>query len=154
MGGHRHRRRDPRAQDARDRARARPLSDGARTLDGLCNVGMLEIAALTGFIVSAAASRDPGVIDGAIAAATAVTAEAFEPKVSDYPHRRAPLQRARGFGCDRAPRRVARARLRDRLGKGTSAVLAMPTIQAAFKILRDMATFDAAGVTDKGDPRG
>jgi nicotinate-nucleotide--dimethylbenzimidazole phosphoribosyltransferase len=39
-----------------------------------------------------------------------------------------------------------------RLGEGTGAALAVPTIQAAAKILRDMATFDAAGVTDKGDP--
>ena len=36
-----------------------------------------------------------------------------------------------------------------RLGEGTGAALAVPTVQAAAKILREMATFDSAGVTDK-----
>ncbi|HYA68724.1 MAG TPA: nicotinate-nucleotide--dimethylbenzimidazole phosphoribosyltransferase, partial [Acidimicrobiales bacterium] len=40
-----------------------------------------------------------------------------------------------------------------RLGEGSGALLAVPTVQAAAKIMREMATFDAAGVTDKGDPR-
>ena len=36
-----------------------------------------------------------------------------------------------------------------RLGEGTGAALAVPTVQAAAKILREMATFDSAGVSDK-----
>ena len=36
-----------------------------------------------------------------------------------------------------------------RLGEGTGAVLAVPLVQAAAAALRDMATFDAAGVVDK-----
>jgi len=38
-----------------------------------------------------------------------------------------------------------------RLGEGTGAVLAVSAVQAAAKILREMATFDSAGVSDKGD---
>jgi nicotinate-nucleotide--dimethylbenzimidazole phosphoribosyltransferase len=37
-----------------------------------------------------------------------------------------------------------------RLGEGTGAVLALPLIEAAARVLDEMATFDQAGVTDKG----
>src|SRR5664280_2841170 len=36
-----------------------------------------------------------------------------------------------------------------RLGEGTGAVLAVPLVQCAVRALRDMATFDSAGVVDK-----
>ena len=36
-----------------------------------------------------------------------------------------------------------------RLGEGTGACLALPVVEASARILREMATFDAAGVTDK-----
>jgi nicotinate-nucleotide--dimethylbenzimidazole phosphoribosyltransferase len=36
-----------------------------------------------------------------------------------------------------------------RLGEGSGACLALPLVEAAARILREMATFDAAGVTDK-----
>jgi nicotinate-nucleotide--dimethylbenzimidazole phosphoribosyltransferase len=36
-----------------------------------------------------------------------------------------------------------------RLGEGTGALLALPIVDAAARILREMATFDSAGVTEK-----
>jgi len=36
-----------------------------------------------------------------------------------------------------------------RLGEGTGALLALPVARGAARALRDVATFDAAGVTDK-----
>ena len=36
-----------------------------------------------------------------------------------------------------------------RLGEGTGALLALPVVQSAARALREVATFDAAGVTDK-----
>jgi nicotinate-nucleotide--dimethylbenzimidazole phosphoribosyltransferase len=38
-----------------------------------------------------------------------------------------------------------------RLGEGSGGALAVPIVQAAAKILREMATFDSAGVTEKED---
>src|SRR5262249_61829412 len=37
-----------------------------------------------------------------------------------------------------------------RLGEGTGAVLAMYLVEASLRIVREMATFTAAGVTDSG----
>jgi nicotinate-nucleotide--dimethylbenzimidazole phosphoribosyltransferase len=36
-----------------------------------------------------------------------------------------------------------------RLGEGTGAVLALPLVQSAARALRDVATFDSAGVAEK-----
>jgi nicotinate-nucleotide--dimethylbenzimidazole phosphoribosyltransferase len=36
-----------------------------------------------------------------------------------------------------------------RLGEGSGAVLALPIVQSAVRVLRDVATFDSAGVTEK-----
>ena len=40
--------------------------------------------------------------------------------------------------------------LRLRLGEGSGAALALPVIQTALVLLRDMSTFEDAGVTDAG----
>ena len=37
-----------------------------------------------------------------------------------------------------------------RLGEGSGAALAVPLVQSAAAVLREMATFDSAGVTGKG----
>jgi len=39
--------------------------------------------------------------------------------------------------------------LRMRLGEGTGACLAVPVLQAAARVLGEMATFDSAGVSSK-----
>jgi nicotinate-nucleotide--dimethylbenzimidazole phosphoribosyltransferase len=36
-----------------------------------------------------------------------------------------------------------------RLGEGTGAALALPLVEAAARVLSEMATFDEAGVTEK-----
>jgi hypothetical protein len=58
-----------------------------------------------------------------------------------------------GGAGGRAPRGSDREPVLDlelRLGEATGAALAMPLIDAALAILRDMATFAAAGVSDRG----
>jgi len=41
-----------------------------------------------------------------------------------------------------------------RLGEGSGALLALPLVSAAGDLLREMATFDSAGVTDRGSSEG
>ena len=130
------------------RALAR-IPDDARPLDVLASVGGLEIAALAGFIVGGAAARRPVIIDGLIAGAAALVAHALAPDVRGYliaghlssePGARAALTQ---LGL------VPVLDLEMRLGEGTGACLALPVVEASARILREMATFDAAGVTDK-----
>jgi nicotinate-nucleotide--dimethylbenzimidazole phosphoribosyltransferase len=128
------------------------LSPDATPLDVLAEVGGLEIAALAGFIVAGAAAKVPVVIDGVIAVAAAVVACAFAPQVSGYliaGHRSSEPGASAGLA------HLGLSPVLDlglRLGEGSGAALAVPLVQAAAKILREMATFDAAGVTDKDHP--
>ena len=135
-----------------ERALAR-IPAGAAPLDVLAEVGGLEIAALAGFVLGAAARQVPVVVDGVIAAAATLVATALAPDAIGYviaghrssePGSAAALE---ALGLDPV------LDLELRLGEGSGALLAVPAVQASAKILRDMATFDAAGVTDKGDPR-
>ncbi|HET9089114.1 MAG TPA: nicotinate-nucleotide--dimethylbenzimidazole phosphoribosyltransferase [Acidimicrobiales bacterium] len=125
----------------------------AAPLDVLAEVGGLEIAALAGFIVAGAASRVPVVIDGVIAVAAAVVAVAFAPAVSGYligGHRSSEPAASLGLA------HLEITPLLDlglRLGEGSGAALAIPVVQAAAKILREMATFESAGVSER-DPEG
>ncbi|MHB8328094.1 MAG: nicotinate-nucleotide--dimethylbenzimidazole phosphoribosyltransferase [Acidimicrobiales bacterium] len=132
------------------RALAR-LDPGADVLTIVQQVGGLEIAALAGFIVGGAAGGVPVVVDGVIAAAGACIAAALVPDVCGY---LIAGHRSSEPGASVALAHLGLRPILDlglRLGEGTGAVLAVPTIQAAAKILREMSTFDAAGVTDKED---
>ncbi len=123
---------------------------GAGPLETLAAVGGLEIAALAGFIVGGAAARVPVVVDGVIALAALLAAAALAPGCLDYC---VAGHRSTEPGATAALEYLGLEPLLDlglRLGEGTGAVLAAPLVQAAAKILREMATLDSAGVTEKG----
>jgi nicotinate-nucleotide--dimethylbenzimidazole phosphoribosyltransferase len=129
------------------------LGRDADPLTILAEVGGFEIGALCGFIVGGAAHRVPVMVDGVIAAAAALLAVKSNPDVAGY---LIAGHRSSEPGSTIALHRLGLSPVLDldmRLGEGSGAVLAVPVVQAAAAILRDMATFDAAGVTDKGDPR-
>lgn len=120
-------------------------------LDVLQRVGGLEIAAMTGMILAAREQRVPVVIDGFISTAAAAVAFALEPKVKDVlfaghlseePGHRALLEY---IGLEPI------LNLRMRLGEGTGAALAAMLIDAAVRVLNEMATFESAGVS-KANP--
>jgi nicotinate-nucleotide--dimethylbenzimidazole phosphoribosyltransferase len=118
----------------------------------VAEVGGLEIGALAGFVLAAGAARVPVVVDGLIGLAGAVIAHSAAPDVIDHV---VAGHRSVEPGASVA---LAHLRLRPlldlelRLGEGTGACLAVPLVQAAARILGEMATFDAAGVTDKKRP--
>ena len=132
---------------------ARAAADGtlgAGPLAVLASVGGLEIAALAGFVVGAAAARVPVLVDGVVALAGVVVAAALAPPAVGYC--------VAGHRSTEPGASVALAHLRleplldlgMRLGEGTGGCLALPLLQASARVLREMATFDAAGVSDKG----
>lgn len=121
--------------------------DPASPLEVLAAVGGLEHAALAGFILGGAARRVPVLLDGVIACAAAVAARAFAPRVTDY---LIAGHLSTEPGALRALDALGLQPLLDlgmRLGEGSGAVLALPVVGAAARVLRDMATFDSAGVS-------
>jgi nicotinate-nucleotide--dimethylbenzimidazole phosphoribosyltransferase len=126
------------------------LVDPADTLAVLAEVGGLEIAALAGFVVGGAAARVPVVVDGVIALAGALVAAALAPGCLDFC---VAGHRSTEPGATAALDHLGLVPLLDlglRLGEGTGACLAVPIVQAAARILGEMATLDGAGVTEKG----
>ena len=123
--------------------------DPADPVGVLAAVGGYEHAALAGFIIAAAALRVPVILDGVIAGAAALAACTLAPDA---------------VGCLLAGHRSVEpghtvslehlglhplVDLELRLGEGTGALLALPIVQSACRALREVATFDSAGVTEK-----
>lgn len=130
-------------------ALARHAPDPADPLGVLAAVGGLEHAALVGFVLGAAELRVPVVLDGVIAGSAALVAAGLHPHAlvaAIAGHRSAEP------GHTRALQALGLRPLIDldlRLGEGSGAVLALPLVQSAARVLRDVATFDSAGVADK-----
>ena len=115
----------------------------------LASVGGLEIAALAGFVLAGAAARVPVVVDGVVALAGLLVAAALAPGCVDFCFAG---HRSTEPGATAALDHLGLVPLLDlgmRLGEGTGACLAVPLVQAAAKVLREMATLDGAGVTEK-----
>jgi nicotinate-nucleotide--dimethylbenzimidazole phosphoribosyltransferase len=121
-----------------------PATDPLKALQAY---GGLEHAALAGYILGGAANKVPVILDGVIAGAAALVAQAFHPKVIDYcvaGHRSAEP------GHAVALKTLGLQPLVDldlRLGEGTGAVLAYPILTCAVRALGEMATFESAGIT-------
>lgn len=116
-------------------------------IDVMAKVGGLEIAAMAGVMLGAAAHRIPVVMDGFIAGAAALTAARLRRDVVDYI---LPSHVSVEVGHQVVFTELGLTPLFDlqmRLGEGTGAALAMGIIDAAAKVLAEMATFESAGVT-------
>ncbi len=127
--------------------RGRPLKGDSIGL--LAAVGGADLAATTGFLLGAAARRTPVLLDGVVSCAAALVA-----------HRIAFRSRAWWLAGTRSTEPAQRAALERldldpivdyglRLGEGTGALVALPILAAAGSTLREMATFDEAGVSDR-----
>lgn len=119
-------------------------------LGALASLGGLEIAGLAGYMVGGAAARVPVIVDGVIAAAALLVATALCPSVLGYCFAG---HRSVEPGATVALERLGLRPILDldlRLGEGTGACLALPVVHSAARVLRDMATFDQAGVVEKG----
>ena len=136
-------------QVVRDGLERAGLDEASDPLTVLAEVGGLEHAAIAGFVLGGAAERVPVVLDGVIAGAAALAAAALAPDARGAcvaGHRSAEPGHAAA---------LAHLELRPlvdlelRLGEGTGALLALPLVQSAVRVLHEVATFDSAGVADK-----
>ena len=118
-------------------------------LDVLAKVGGLEIAAIAGLVLGGASVRLPVVVDGFISTAGALIASEINPSVREYlfaAHQSVEI--GHRFMLERIGIEPI-LDLRLRLGEGTGAALAMGLIEAGVKILKEMATFEQAGVSEQ-----
>jgi nicotinate-nucleotide--dimethylbenzimidazole phosphoribosyltransferase len=123
--------------------------EAADPLDVLAKVGGFEIGAIAGLILGAAAFRIPMVLDGYICSSAALLADRLSPHVRDILF----ASHLSAEAGHRAMLDELQLRplfdLRMRLGEGTGACMAMGVIEAAVKVMREMATFESAGVAGK-----
>jgi nicotinate-nucleotide--dimethylbenzimidazole phosphoribosyltransferase len=130
-------------------ALARHRPDPGDPVGTLAAVGGLEHAAIAGLILGGAARRVPVLLDGVSAGAAALVAAALAP---DSVAAMVAGHRSVEPGASVALAHLGLVPLLDlglRLGEGTGAVLAVPVLAAAARVLGEVATFDQAGVSEK-----
>lgn len=121
----------------------------------LATVGGPDIAAVTGFLLQAAARRVPLVLDGVVPCACALLAHRIAFRSARW---WVAAHRSTEPAAQLALARLGLEPLVDlgmRLGEGTGALLVLPVLTAAGDLLREMATFESAGVSrERTDPDG
>ena len=121
--------------------------DAKDGLDVLAKVGGFEIGGIAGVILGAAALRKPVLVEGYISTAGALIAQSLCPASTDYI---IAAHRSAENGHDIMQRRLGKEPLLDlglRLGEGTGGALAMNLVEAAVRILTEVATFQEASVS-------
>jgi nicotinate-nucleotide--dimethylbenzimidazole phosphoribosyltransferase len=119
-------------------------------VDVLAALGGYEIAFLVGLALGAAAERLAIVLDGFIVAAAALVAAGLEPGVTEY---MVAAHVSPEPGHQLSLEALGLQPLLDlelRLGEATGAALALPLLRSSLAVLREMATFESAHVTDTG----
>ncbi len=125
--------------------------DRQDALDILAKVGGFEIGAIAGVILGAASRRVPVIVDGFISGAGQLIASELCGAAMDYTFA---AHRSVEIGHAIVLNRLSQLPLLSldlRLGEGTGAALAMSIVEAAAKILAEMATFGDAGVSEALD---
>ncbi|WP_134684021.1 nicotinate-nucleotide--dimethylbenzimidazole phosphoribosyltransferase [Brevibacillus migulae] len=123
--------------------------NAADAIDVLAKVGGLEIGAMAGAVIGAASRRIPVLADGFISSVAALLAVRIEPQVRDYllfGHQSQEPGHARVL-AELAAEPILDLQLR--LGEGSGAAVAFPILEAAVRMVREMATFSSAGISEK-----
>ena len=123
--------------------------DRGDAIDILAKIGGFEIGGMAGVMLAAGAHRIPVVVDGFISGAAALITYELSPKIRDY-------LIASHLSVEAGHRAILDHlgieplfNLNMRLGEGTGAALGISLVEASCKILREMATFEEAGVSEK-----
>lgn len=122
-------------------------ADARAPLQALAALGGLEIAAMVGAVQQAVAEGRGVVVDGFITTAAVAVAAALQPGLAAhcvFAHC------SQETGHSRWLQHLGARALLDlelRLGEGSGAALAWPLLESACRVLAEMASFDAAGVS-------
>ena len=117
-------------------------------VDVLGKVGGFEIGGIAGLVLGCAAAGLPVVIDGFISTAGALIAAELHPRVREYIFA---AHSSVEIGHRHMLERIGQPPLLDlqmRLGEGTGGALAMSLVEASLRVLREVATFEQAGVSE------
>ena len=131
--------------------RGRPVLGDPMAL--LATVGGPDIAAMTGFLVQASTRGVPVLLDGVVSLAAALVADKLSHRARHWwqaGHRSTEPAASLAL-AELGLEPILNARLR--LGEGTGALLALPILRGSQITLAQMATFEAAGVSDKDNDR-
>jgi nicotinate-nucleotide--dimethylbenzimidazole phosphoribosyltransferase len=115
----------------------------------LATVGGPDFAATTGFLLQAALRRTPVLLDGVVSCACALVAHRIAFRAPQW---WAASHLSTEPAAAAALKRLGLTPLLDlgmRLGEGSGALVALPLLGAAGDLLREMATFESAGVSDR-----
>jgi nicotinate-nucleotide--dimethylbenzimidazole phosphoribosyltransferase len=127
------------------------LPDRNDGLEILSKVGGFEIGAMAGVALSAAAEKCVIVLDGLISTAAGLLAYTINPDIADYfiaGHKS--VEKGHNFALEHMGL-TPLLDLNMRLGEGTGAALTIDLSDAACHIMREMASFDDAGVSNKSE---
>ena len=132
-------------------AQALAANEGAvNPLDALAALGGFEVATLVGAVLQASSERRVIVVDGFITSAAVLVAARLQPHVLQrcvFAHGSAEPGHAHMLAHllpGQQPQPLLDLGLR--LGEGSGAALAWPLLQSACAVLRELASFEAAGV--------
>ncbi|MDX9844048.1 MAG: nicotinate-nucleotide--dimethylbenzimidazole phosphoribosyltransferase [Aquabacterium sp.] len=128
--------------------------DAQTPLEALAAFGGFEIAQMVGAVLQAAAENRVILVDGFITTSAVLVAARLQPLVLQrcvFSHQSDEAGHVILLGHLKAQ---ALLQLGLRLGEGSGAALAWPLLESACAILRDMASFDAAGVSDSDTDAG
>jgi nicotinate-nucleotide--dimethylbenzimidazole phosphoribosyltransferase len=120
-------------------------------VDVLAKVGGFEIGGIAGLVLGCAAEGIPVVVDGFISTAGAMIASELHPNIRDYIFA---AHQSVEIGHHHMLVRIGQQPMLNlglRLGEGTGAALAMTLIEGGLQVLRDVLTFDEAGVSEGSD---
>lgn len=123
--------------------------DPADPIDVLSKVGGFDLCAMIGAFLMAASRRVPAVMDGLISAVAALCAVRLCPEAAGF---LIPSHASTEPGYRVAMDELGLEPLFDlrmRLGEGSGCPIAMMMLDAASAVMRDMATFEEAGIDDK-----
>ncbi|MFC4322236.1 nicotinate-nucleotide--dimethylbenzimidazole phosphoribosyltransferase [Litchfieldia salsa] len=118
-------------------------------IDMIAKMGGLEIAGMAGAMLAAATYRKPILVDGFICTVAALLAKSISSTVVDY---MIVTHRSVEPGHQVASSLLGKKPILDlglRLGEGTGAAIAYPIVKSATLMLKEMATFQSAGVSNK-----
>ncbi|MHB1872678.1 MAG: nicotinate-nucleotide--dimethylbenzimidazole phosphoribosyltransferase [Steroidobacteraceae bacterium] len=114
-------------------------TDASTPFEVLCEFGGYEIAMMAGAALGAAAERRPVVVDGFIASAAVLAAIRLQPTLAEFCiFAHCSAERAHRLMLERLGAEPL-LDLRLRLGEGTGAVLAIPLLRAAARLITDVA---------------